>query len=307
MSHSLMTGMVAMHWIKIPLEDLRSDEFLGSDPVQQATWLKLLAHCADQENYGVIEDCRDWKDRRWLITAGVTLAEVAAESDLWAFVGDTLVVNGYCLNEQELVQKKRNGGSKGGRISRKSARAKKDKESLSEISKESGKGVLNEKDNILDKTILDKTKKEGDKKADAQGLLNDSDKESLTEKQKAPPPSDEMTIDVLPQGPGAEHLKPLPANDPSQPAHLAWKTPEIKELLAIGCKGAENTAPNWQRLIDLHGLKSVKSAAQGIKATERWPDKVEEQIGSNNRGLSQYDRFMVDDGEPDPFSEGMTA
>ncbi len=293
-----------MHWIKIPLEDLRSDEFLGSCPTVQATWLKLLAHCADQENNGVIEDCRSWKDRRWLITAGVTLEEVSTDSELWSFVGDHLVVNGYCLKEQELVQKKRTGGSRGGRISRKGVGVNRDKDSLSEKSKEYGKAELGEKDNILDKSRPDKIKS----RPDAPGALSDLEQinNDLGIKDPPAPHSDEMSIDILKTKPGAEHLKALPANDPTKPDRLAWKTPEIQELLAAGCKGGEVTSLNWQRLIDKCGLEAVKSAAQGVKATERWPDKVEEQIGSNNRGLSQYDKFMEDDGSPDPFAEEAT-
>jgi len=54
-----------MNWLNIELKTLRSIEFLGSDPIQRATWLCLMAYCADQENGGRIKDVSKWMVDRW--------------------------------------------------------------------------------------------------------------------------------------------------------------------------------------------------------------------------------------------------
>ena len=52
-----------MNWLNINLATLRSPAYLGSTPVERATWLQLLAYCADQENGGCIAGAAAWKDR----------------------------------------------------------------------------------------------------------------------------------------------------------------------------------------------------------------------------------------------------
>ena len=65
-----------MNWININTDTLRSEEYLGAEPVERATWLNLLAWCCAQENGGEIENCREWKDRKWQQLCGVTKTEV---------------------------------------------------------------------------------------------------------------------------------------------------------------------------------------------------------------------------------------
>ena len=98
---------------------IRSEAFADADPEQRGTWLCLLAHCADQENGGVIADCRAWKERKWLGTCKVTADEVARDSSLWSWDGESLVVHGYPTTEEELLKRKRKGGARGGKQSRK--------------------------------------------------------------------------------------------------------------------------------------------------------------------------------------------
>jgi hypothetical protein len=75
-----------MKWLNFEVKTFRSTEFLGSEPTERATWIALLAYCADHENGGTIPSCRDWKDRRWQQLVGVTKAEVEAETELWQWV-----------------------------------------------------------------------------------------------------------------------------------------------------------------------------------------------------------------------------
>jgi len=104
-----------VNWLNIELPTLRSEEYLGSDPVQRATWLNLLAYCADQENGGVIKDCHDWGGRRWLQLIGVTSDEVLSSSDLWEWKNNALHVWSYPKAKELEVKRKREQGKKGGR------------------------------------------------------------------------------------------------------------------------------------------------------------------------------------------------
>ena len=106
-----------MRWLNIEIANLRSPAFVGAEPVERATWLSLLAYCADQENGGRIAECRSWKDRQWQQTCGITQAEAEAESGLWKWHGDQLVVEFYPFAKQAEVQAKRSSGSMGGKAS----------------------------------------------------------------------------------------------------------------------------------------------------------------------------------------------
>jgi len=89
-------------------------EFIGTEPVQRATWLCLMLFCAEHETGGVIVGCRSWGDRRWMQTCGVTKAEVLVESTLFRFVGNDLVVWGYQVEYESGILARRKAGRKGG-------------------------------------------------------------------------------------------------------------------------------------------------------------------------------------------------
>ena len=103
-----------MNWLNLPVAIIHSPQYVGSDPVHRATWLNLSAYCASQENGGTIEDCRDWKCRRWQQTCGVTKAEVEDTCELWGFEGRSLVIWGYDSDKEIEVAAKRKGGKTGG-------------------------------------------------------------------------------------------------------------------------------------------------------------------------------------------------
>lgn len=106
-----------MRWLNIEIATLRSPSFVGAEPVERATWLSLLAYCADQENGGVIKRCRDWKDRQWQQTCGITLLEAQLEAELWTWSGDDLRVAYYPKTKEEEIKAKRQAGASGGRAS----------------------------------------------------------------------------------------------------------------------------------------------------------------------------------------------
>lgn len=101
-----------MDWINLHISILDSEEFLGEEPTNQATWLKLLRYCIGQENSGVIQNCKTWKDRKWQQIVRVTQAETQASSALWAWEGDSLRVLFYPVEKEAIVKGARVGGAK---------------------------------------------------------------------------------------------------------------------------------------------------------------------------------------------------
>ena len=118
----MLKGNNFMMWLNLKTTTLRSPEYAGSEPIQRATWLNLLAYCCEQENGGKIEGCGGWKDRQWQQTLGVTLAEVREECALWHWEGETLCVAFYPTDKQEEVKAKREAGKRGGKRSGKARR-----------------------------------------------------------------------------------------------------------------------------------------------------------------------------------------
>jgi hypothetical protein len=106
-----------MRWLNIEIANLRSPAFVGAEPVERATWLSLLAYCADQENGGVIKGCREWKDRQWQMTCGVLASEVSSQAQLWEWRGRDLRIAFYPVAKEAEVQAKREFASRGGRAS----------------------------------------------------------------------------------------------------------------------------------------------------------------------------------------------
>ena len=104
-----------MNWLNLQTSVIRSPEYVGCDPIQRATWLNLMIYCAEQENGGVIPDCKCWKDRRWQQTCGVTKDEVGDQCELWSFDGENLNLWGYPTEKEVEIQRNRESGSKGGK------------------------------------------------------------------------------------------------------------------------------------------------------------------------------------------------
>ncbi|MFZ0827254.1 MAG: hypothetical protein WAO02_07505 [Verrucomicrobiia bacterium] len=96
-----------MEWLNIHTSTLDSEDFLCSEPVDQATWLKLERYCIGQENGGVIRGAKVWIDRQWQHMVRATLKEVLRECRLWEWIGDDLKVKFYPAAKELEVQAKR--------------------------------------------------------------------------------------------------------------------------------------------------------------------------------------------------------
>lgn len=105
-----------MNYLNIHTDLLRSEEYLGAEPVERATWLNLMGWCASQENGGVIREAHEWTDRKWQQLCGVTLREIQTPSKLYFFKdGGNLVVWSYPADKEKEVKTNRKNGKRGGR------------------------------------------------------------------------------------------------------------------------------------------------------------------------------------------------
>ena len=104
-----------MDWLNIHRSTLGDERFLGCDPVQRATWLCLMAYCADQENGGRIDGAASWADRKWQQVVRVTKVEAEDVCPLWVWDGDSLIVWAYPIEKEEEVKRNRINGRTGGR------------------------------------------------------------------------------------------------------------------------------------------------------------------------------------------------
>jgi hypothetical protein len=103
-----------MNWINIKTSDLRSREFIGSDPIARGTWVAVLGYCYEQENAGIIKGCKAWKDRQWQQVCGVTREEIDGAKSLMNWQDDDLQIWGYPSDLEKEIKAKREAGRKGG-------------------------------------------------------------------------------------------------------------------------------------------------------------------------------------------------
>lgn len=104
-----------MDWLNIHRSTLAAEQFLGCEPIQRATWLCLMAYCADQENGGRIEGASEWNDRKWQHVVRVAKGEVSEVCPLWSWEGGAVVVWAYPAEKEAEVRRNRENGGKGGR------------------------------------------------------------------------------------------------------------------------------------------------------------------------------------------------
>lgn len=105
-----------MNIINLHTDTLRSEQYLGSEPTDRATWLNLLAWCVSQENGGHIEGASEWGERKWMQLCGVTKAEAHSITPLFHLdEAGTLHIEFYPLESEEKVRAKREAGRIGGK------------------------------------------------------------------------------------------------------------------------------------------------------------------------------------------------
>lgn len=100
-----------MKWLNLETKKLHSPEYIGSAPVERATWFNILAYCCEQENGGRLVGAKAWKDRQWQQLCGVTKREVGMTTRLLKWDGEDLIVDGYNMEKEFEVQQMRALGS----------------------------------------------------------------------------------------------------------------------------------------------------------------------------------------------------
>ena len=105
-----------MIYLNMRTEFLRAPAYIGSEPVQRATWLNLMLYVAERELGGRIAGCSSWSCRQWQQTCGVMKSEVEDVCGLWEFDGDDLILWEYPSEQEAATQAKRKGGRKGGLV-----------------------------------------------------------------------------------------------------------------------------------------------------------------------------------------------
>jgi hypothetical protein len=103
-----------MNWINIQTSTLRSPQFIGSDPIARGTWISVLGYCYEQENGGLIANCKGWKDRQWQQICGVTRNEIDGATWLMQWQDNDLIVWNYPHETEGEIKRKRESGRKGG-------------------------------------------------------------------------------------------------------------------------------------------------------------------------------------------------
>lgn len=103
-----------MIWLNLETTILHAPEYIGSEPRARSAWLNVILWCAQQENGGRIKQARDWKDRQWQQTCGVTRREVDSAERLLHWDGDDLMVWNYPADKEHIVRQKREIGRTGG-------------------------------------------------------------------------------------------------------------------------------------------------------------------------------------------------
>jgi len=96
-----------MDWINLRTTFLRSAAYMGSRPIERATWLNVLAYCTEQENGGRIPGAAVWKDRQWQQCCGVTAREVRSATKLLTIEADDVLVAAYSADKEAEVKARR--------------------------------------------------------------------------------------------------------------------------------------------------------------------------------------------------------
>ena len=106
-----------MNWMNIKTESLRSAEFSGCDNAALGAWLRVLSFCCEQENGGRLAGAVEWNDRTWMISAGVTKAEVESAKPLIYCEGADYFCAAYPTEKEAMVAANRKAGKRGGKAS----------------------------------------------------------------------------------------------------------------------------------------------------------------------------------------------
>jgi hypothetical protein len=232
-----------MDWINIHTSTLDSEEFLGCEPVDQATWLKLTRYCAGQENGGRIITDPSWGDRRWQQVFRVTLQEVQRPCPLWSWDANVLTVAFYPIEAEEKVRINRTNGNRGGRP----------------------------KKNPVDNHMVTVG---GTMRFDSAETKRNERKGNEKEGNETTAPVEPDVFDQQPESPAPTR----PPTDDELWTYQESPQPWAQVLKAAGCKITKTSWRAWKGALErayAGDHEAMAQAALTLPAEKRWVDQVE--------------------------------
>ena len=101
-----------MRKLVLDIKDLSvNSDFLVADPLSFGTWVRLCMFCAEHLSGGLVEDCKEWDDHRWLRACGVNVAAIQAceKAKLVGWEGSGIRVFGYPEDQEKAYLAKSRG------------------------------------------------------------------------------------------------------------------------------------------------------------------------------------------------------
>jgi hypothetical protein len=103
-----------MKTLTLPLAIFRDPVFAHASTHAQAVWLMLLAYCCERENWGAIEGAASWGNAEWLKQCGLRKRDIEKALPLIRTQDESITVWMYPIHKQREIERKREGGKKGG-------------------------------------------------------------------------------------------------------------------------------------------------------------------------------------------------
>jgi len=104
-----------MNFVSVPIHLLTDEKFLTANDAQKGAWVSLMLFCAATENQGIVQNCKSWPSQVWTGKASVKKCLIEKPSPLWTWEEDSLRVEFYSVEMEELATRKsRNGKAAAG-------------------------------------------------------------------------------------------------------------------------------------------------------------------------------------------------
>jgi hypothetical protein len=244
-----------MNYVNVKVADLKHPNFIGAEPIDRATWLCLLAYCCEQENGGVIQDCRGWNDRLWIQACGVTAEEVGRECALWRWDGDSLVVWAYPVEQEQETQRIRKIRKEAGQASGKARKQRSLEQYRTHVehmfkqNEQRVEQVFEQNNDFVErKEKKDKIKKDKEKKDKETDALAHSEAKSELDLQDAPLSADKKALSFV-SVPSWDEIQAFCERWPGEPS--TGIPPQIPLAIAaawIGWYNGKREKPaDWQQ------------------------------------------------------------
>lgn len=98
-----------MEWLNLKTSFLHDPDYMCAEPHTRGIWLNLVLWCVEHETNGVIHDCRDWPNNKWLKVVHVTRRSVmSGAGSLWRLTTDGNLQVAHYPSEHEAAMRANN-------------------------------------------------------------------------------------------------------------------------------------------------------------------------------------------------------